>query len=265
MKRISKLLLGLCCSISLWAQEDLPIEGIPSIQTDRPTFTQTPYLTPAKYLQFETGLMYERDKGGNNGYQVPTLLTRFGVNKKFELRLLTQVKAIGSNSFGVPPVSIGIKSSLVDEKKWVPNISFIGHIALPVLATENFSTSYLAPHFRFVMQHTLSKRMALGYSVGMLWDGFQPEGNVVYSLYSSYALSEYIGCYIEAYGQWNEITDFNHGAQGGFMLFLNENSKLDLSAGLNLNEIGKAYMASAGYSFRLNTKKQLGEGNTISF
>ncbi|MBC7555707.1 MAG: hypothetical protein H7195_01965, partial [Chryseobacterium sp.] len=65
--------------------------------------------------------------------QLPTLLTKYGISTHTELRLITELnynKSSNQNRFGLQPVTIGFKTSLIEEKGIIPKISFIGHLGL---------------------------------------------------------------------------------------------------------------------------------------
>jgi Putative MetA-pathway of phenol degradation len=144
------------CFRYTWAQT--------SIQTDRPDQTECPFITPKGFIQAENGFVYERIDKDNKAIVLPSILWKYGINKNVELRLITEVnsnKAFGKTSTGFVPTIIGFKIKICGEKGIVPDIAFIGHLAIPSAASKEFKASYYTPSFRFNMQHTLSKNFTL--------------------------------------------------------------------------------------------------------
>jgi len=238
-------------------------DDIPPIQTDRPSNSFSPSLTAKGYLQVESGLMAEHN-AGMLFFTTPTVLVKYGVNKKFELRLQSGLNwdESSSNTLGIPPLMLGIKSSLVDEKGIVPQVSFIGHISLDEVATGNMKRKYIAPDFRFAFQHTLSRKFSLLYNLGMLWDGFNASPQFNYTMYLGYSVSNRLSCFAEIYGNKDNTSTFNHYADAGFTLLMNKNSLIDLYGGLNIaatpvTNVASYYFLSCGYSFRLNTSRKV--------
>src|SRR5690606_23765634 len=169
---LKKITLLLISSIG-FAQETTHEENEP-IQTDRPDQTETPSLTPIKMFQIETGFGYEKIDDYNNQYIIPTVLWKYGISENFELRLITEFhKNENLNTYkdGIPPVLIGCKIRISKEKGILPKTSLIGHLGLPSLAKTEYKNDYLAPEFRFVMQHTLSEKFSFSYNLGAEWDG----------------------------------------------------------------------------------------------
>ena len=165
---IKKIILSLLlCQIFtfLKAQEQSPI------QMDRPDQTETPYTVPKNYLQFESGFTYEKINSNENSFQLPTLLTKYGISDKTELRLITELN-YNQNSkqsrFSFQPVTIGFKTALIEEKGIVPKISFIGHLGL--FSTNDNNQKRVIPSFKFELENKLSENFTLGYNLGMEWD-----------------------------------------------------------------------------------------------
>ena len=153
-----------CLGLFLLFQNGCMAQELPSIQTDRPDQTECPFIVPGHFFQFETGFIYEKRGSNSNEIIAPTVLTRFGINDHFELRLITEYVIDKNDSgkiSGFNPVFFGFKTQLFEEKGIVPTTSFICHIALSKLASRDFKTTYYAPEFRFTMQHTLSKKQSL--------------------------------------------------------------------------------------------------------
>lgn len=234
---------------SLFGQEVLP-----SIQLDRPDQTECPYIVPKNHFQFESGFTYEKVNENEENFLYPTLLTKYGVNDKFELRLITELTTNKINSYpinGLNPVKVGFKTKLIEENGIIPLTSFIAHLSLPFLSTEKLTSTYFAPSFRFTMQHTLTDKISLGYNIGAEWNGENAEPTFIYTLTSGFALSEKIGTYIELYGFLPQKEKSEHRIDGGLTFLAKKNIMFDISGGLGLTENAPKYYTSLGFSIRL--------------
>lgn len=231
-------------------------QDLPSIQTDRPDQTECPFITPINYFQLENGFSYEKSKSNSSEIVAPTILTRYGINDHFELRLITEYvinKENSSKIAGINPVLIGFKTRLFEEKGIIPLTSFIAHIAIPKAASKEFKTIYYAPEFRFTMQHTISDKQSLSYNLGAEWNGETAEPSFIYTLTTGYSLTEKIGGYIEFYGFVPQIEKPDHRFDLGLTYLINPNHQLDISGGVGLSEISPKYYLAIGYSFRFKT------------
>ncbi len=249
--KIKKIVALLCFFIIL--QNKSFAQELASIQTDRPDQTECPFIVPKGYFQLENGFSYEKINSESNQIVAPTILTRFGINDHFELRLITEYVIDKDNSSkisGINPVLIGFKTKLFEEKGVIPITSFIGHIGIPKAGSKNFQTLYYAPEFRFTMQHTISEKQSLSYNLGAEWNGESAEPTFVYTLTTGYSLSEKVGGYIELYGFVPQFEKPDHRFDAGLTYLLNPNHQLDVSGGFGLSKISPKYYIALGYSFR---------------
>lgn len=247
MKTKTTLLLFFVSTVFM-AQNQEPI------QTDRPDQTETPALVPKGMFQVETGFSVQKNDANSNTQTLPSTLWKYGVNDHFELRLITEFtneKVFDEKVSGFNPMLIGCKIKIADEKGIVPKTSFIGHIALPNAASKEFKSEFFAPEFRFVMQHTLSKKMSFSYNLGAEWDGFSPEPTFIYTVATGYSITEKIGSYIEFFGFAPQQQTANHNFDGGFTYLISPNVMVDASAGVGINENAPDYYWALGFSFRL--------------
>lgn len=237
------LLLGL----STTAQQ------LPPIQLDRPDQTECPFTVPKKYIQAEIGFTYENTGSHSYTMLLPTTLLKYGITDKLELRLITEIeqtKTYTTKQTGINPVKIGFKTKLIEEKGFMPMISFIGHLSLPHVASKENKADFYAPSFRFTLQHTLSPRFSLGYNLGAEWDGFTPEPVFLYTLTTGFSISEKLGSYVELYGFLPQHNRSDHKIDGGLTYLLNNNMILDISAGTAIDRHSHDYFIALGYSFR---------------
>lgn len=243
------IVLFLNCILLSEAQE--------SIQTDRPDQTESVSITPRNHIQIETGLLFEKQDRDAERFLHPTILWKFGLNDNVEIRLETEFltqKEGAKNSTGLAPLTFGFKAKLVEEQKFIPNISFLGNLKTNKLGSKNFQTSYLAPAFRFLFDHTLSDKLNLGYNLGAEWDGESPAAKGIYTLAAGYSFTEKLSGFAEVYGLINKYTKADHRFDTGFTYLLNNNFMLDTSVGFGLSKVSPEYFLSCGFSYRFPLK-----------
>ncbi len=232
------------------------------IDTDRPDQTESPYTVPKNWLQFEMGLNLERNESPDNEFLLPTILAKYGISKRMELRLVTTIRrykvfqsgggAVYEN--GVEPLEVGAKIALAEEKNWFPKTSLLFHVALPGLASKNLKTNKLAPNFRFSMQHSIAKRVNLSCNLGAEWDGFNNEPGWIYSISPGFDIAKNWYAYIEAFGVVTKIDAPQHNIDGGFAYYVSSNFKVDISSGFGISRAAPAWYLAIGASIRFNMK-----------
>ena len=247
--------LSLLCS---FAQLD-------KIDTDRPDQTESVGIVPKKWMQFEMGFMKETERTyrtlKDSYFQHPSLLTKYGLAKCFELRLITEVATIkeenvnGTNiKTGISSVQLGGKVNLFGEKGIRPKISLLAHYDFARLRTM-YKDSVDGFNFRFTMQHTLSKVISLGYNLGMEWDRFGSPPAYIYTFSPGFNIGEKWYAYIEAFGFiWKDYSPEN-SIDGGVAYHINDHLKLDVSGGFGLNKKAPDYYFALGASFRFKACK----------
>lgn len=224
------------------------------IEADRPDQTETPSIVPKGMFQIETGFTYEKPGAGQKSYSIPSVLSKYGVNEHFELRLITELvleKTPVSENSGLVPIWVGCKITISDEQGIIPKTSFIGHIQLPNAASGVFKVDYFAPQFRFTMQHSLGERMTLSYNLGSEWDGMSAEPTFIYTLSTGYSFTEKLGGYAEVFGFAPQQAKASHQADAGLTYLLSDNFMVDLSSGVGITASAPDFYVSAGCSFRI--------------
>ena len=208
MKWIRSLLLLFAFDFQfLFAQE--------KIECDRPDQTETSSIVPAKHFQMESGFNYEYENSGEWRFVYPSALLKYGIEDiaEFRLEIENSSAVVHDESgrkiiHGISPVTFGMKLKICEEKKHVPKISVIMKTSIPILASGKLRENFATPEIRFTFQHTLSKKISLGYNFGGLWDGENSKSVVLYTLTSAYSITENIGCYLELYGFFSDRIRF---------------------------------------------------------
>ena len=233
-------------------------QSLTAIQLDRPDQTECPFITPEKYIQIENGFTFETFDQSQTSFNYPSTLWKYGVNEKFELRLITELVSekinLNTNS-GFTPITIGFKTSLFEERGFLPKTSFIGHITTSKIGSKEFQTKYIAPSFRFTMQHTLTEKISLAYNLGAEWNGENAEHSYIYTLTTGFSLTDKIGCYTELYGFIAAEKKADHRFDCGLTYLINNNLMADISGGFGLTENAPKNYISLGLSYRFKTTR----------
>jgi hypothetical protein len=232
------------------------------METDRPDQSETPFTVAPKYFQAELGVNKQNFKDHNYILTYPTALLKYGMNKRAEVgvefNFITSHHQLIPNpvdTTGLEPISVGTKVSLLKEKGIIPQTAFIAFVGLPFAGSKKFKTPHLIPSFRFSMQHSLTNKISFGYNVGAEWDGESTIPEWLYTLVTGFEIGEKWQTFIEAYGfiAKNELPQ--HNVDGGIAYYINDDFKLDASAGFGLTHNALKNFLSLGASFRLPTKK----------
>ena len=89
----------------------------------------------------------------------------------------------------------------------------------------------------------------------MLWERFGEDPAYIYTLTTGFNLAEKWYAYIEAFGSVWKKEKPEHSVDGGVAYYINDNFKIDLSAGFGINEKAQDNYIAIGASFRFKTGK----------
>lgn len=243
-------------SISLFAQAD-------KIDTDRPDQTESAFLVPKGFFQGEIGFNIENNKNLKTLVH-PTGLWKYGLTKRFELRLITEIISEETsllipqgNKFesGLLPVQIGSKIAFWEEKGILPKTSLIFHFGIPALSSSKFKPPHLAPNFRFTMSHSLSNTFGIGYNIGAEWNGIDKTPEWVYTIAPGINIGKNWYGYIEAFGAIKKNEPAQHSFDAGLAYFISNNTKIDISSGFGISKSAPDSYVAIGFSFRTKTTK----------
>ena len=130
MKRFAFLFALMACTFALFSQEE---EGS-YVSADRPGMSTGPDVTPFLKVQWETG--FESTLTGEHTITLPTTMIRFGVTRFAELRLefdgVLSERYKKKWEYEVCPLVLGTKVKIFDGYKWVPKISLMANLSIPL-------------------------------------------------------------------------------------------------------------------------------------
>jgi hypothetical protein len=235
----------------------LHAQDIAPLQADRPDQTETPSIVPVGFFQIEAGVSKTFYADRLSSISLPAMLIKYGLTDRFEFRCeFEKMKQEANNvtlSRGYLPLNIGFKVALWNEKKWIPNTSFIFHYGLPFTASSDYKPLSQYNTFRFLMQHNLTDKLSFSYNLGAEWSGFTSAATGIYTVSASYAFTDKLGMYLEAYGFNSEDEKGEHLMDAGITYLVTNDVLLDFEGGTGIANSPQRYFIGAGLSFRFKT------------
>jgi hypothetical protein len=217
------------------------------IETDRPDQTECPFIVKKGYLQAELGF-----NRSTSEYLFPTSLLKYGISKRFELRYVSVLAQEPGQVTRFQTEAIGFKWALIQPSGWKPRTSVIVHYNWDH-QNRDFSEKNLRGHsigdIVFTMQNDFNERSGIGYNIGTeMHSNGAFEG--IYRVAPNMLIGKKGYAYVEVFGRFpaSEYTD--HSYDAGFAYYVNDDLKLDVSAGQSFIHPQNYYFA-VGLSFRL--------------
>jgi len=231
---------------------------IDPIDTDRPDQTEGVNTVPKNWLQFEFVFSIQENERNNHEYLTPTVLSKYGLSNKIELRLITSILTNSTlliptgtvSKTGLEPVEIGAKISLWKEKKGIPKTTFLFHVAIPGLGSNTNNINLIAPNFRFTMQNSIAKNFSIGYNIGAEWNGEDGDPAYIYTLSPGFNFTKNWYGYIEVFGAIKKNEFPQHNIDGGFAYNTSNNTKVDITSGIGISKAAPRWYIAVGFSVR---------------
>ncbi|MEP7237071.1 MAG: transporter [Ferruginibacter sp.] len=243
---------------------------VDKIDTDRPDQTESAVTVPKKWFQFEVGFLRESNKNPapnqqrfrDINFEHPSLLSKYGVTKFAELRsIITYATSRGKENStiidrqnGISNVELGAKVNFFKEKGLRPKTSLLAHYNFARLRTL-YKDSIDGADFRFSMQHTINSVVSLGYNLGMEWERFGSPPAYIYTLAPGFNIGEKWYAYVEVFGFIWKDDDPENSIDGGIAYYVNDDLKLDISAGFGISKRAPDNYVAIGVSFRFKAGK----------
>jgi hypothetical protein len=216
------------------------------IETDRPDQTECPFIVKKGYLQAEIGF-----NRSNREYLFPTSLLKFGLSKRLELRYVSVLAQEPGQETRFQTEAIGFKWALFQPSSWKPRTSVIVHYNWDH-QNRDFSEKNLRGHsigdVVFTMQNDLNERSGIGYNLGTeLHSNGSFEG--IYRVAPNVLIGKKGYAYVEVFGRFPASEFADHSYDAGYAYYVNDDLKLDISAGQSFLHPEDYYFA-VGLSFR---------------
>jgi outer membrane protein assembly factor BamA len=228
------------------------------LSTDRPDATEGSHVMSQGVLQLELGYNTSSEEFGEGSIDVNSFggLARFGLFENFEIRLVigsTKMDyGIGfTESSGLDPISLGFKTKLIEEGKFIPNISFLGSLTLSGTGDESYELNNTAPGFRFILDKELSDVFGLGVNLGMEWNGFDSRPTSISTVVLGVGLTDELGAFFELESYYLKNAPDAHIFNLGFTVWLLNNIQLDFGYGIGISDNDFENQMTIGASVRL--------------
>lgn len=237
------------------------------INPDRPDQTESPEVIEPLVLQIESGFIYERTIDNTHHLETnttfPQVLIRFGLIDAIEFRTYIQYisnysldaggvgnEKIEATNNGFIPTKFGVKIKVSEGEGLKPSTAFLIKLSFPKFASRVFTANYIAPELIFSLEHNWTKKLTVGYNLGMVWDGDTPEQTNYYTASFNYSLSKRLNVFAETYGFYKRMTEADNRLDGGITFLVTNNIMVDAEGGIGLSNISPKYFIGAGFSFR---------------
>ncbi len=261
--RISAILLAAVATIAPGEKSATALEQSEDIDTNRPSFMNSPLVVPKGSLQLENGSLYQHFQYGQSTFDIPETEVRLGLLKNTEFQMFTpnyflfhqqssdRTDTPSANRAGVSDIQeAGLKIQLPTVIKDL-TVSVIGGVTVPT-GRQLISSSGVQPVVRIPWSKTLTKNWSLMGQQSILlvdsgkdvqWQNFWMLNRAIGKRSSVFA--EYGGFYTD-HAVWSNIAHF------GAVRKLNKNTQIDMQWGIGLNKTAPAAFVGAGYSFRFD-------------
>ncbi|MCZ2478550.1 transporter [Aquirufa antheringensis] len=222
------------------------------IETDRPDQTECPFIVKKGYLQAELGF-----NRSSREYLFPTSLVKYGLSKRLELRYVSVLAKEPGMETRFQTEAFGFKWAIfqpsgVQSSGWIPRTSVIVHYNWDH-QNWDFSEKNLRGHsigdVVFTMQNDFNERSGIGYNIGTeMHSNGSFEG--IYRIAPNVLIGKKGYAYVEVFGRFPASEFADHSYDAGFAYYVNDDLKLDISAGQSFLHPEDQYIA-IGLSFRL--------------
>jgi hypothetical protein len=227
-------------------------EKLNEINVDRPGIAESPFTVAPKKFQLETGFDYYKRTNEVVKF-LPVTLLRTGISQAAELRVSVKhinQKKPGTEVLGVSPLSVGIKTHVIQEKGWIPEMDILADVIIP-MGKSPLQPQNLGHDILLLFQNDLGKKTSLNYNLGLIWDGISNSEMYTSSFCLNYLTTDRFGLFIEYFNFIRKSDSREHGLDGGFTFLLLPLLQADFSAGISLTDGNPNHFFSSGLSFRV--------------
>jgi Putative MetA-pathway of phenol degradation len=243
---------------------------IEKLESDRPGQTNSPFSVPKKMIQTEIGFQKQTYRFQpilqDTYFQLPSLLIKYGVLNKIELRFLFEYAQIREENIqekhvimnGINNFQLGAKYNFLEQKGLIPKTALIAHYNFNTLNTnlkERDTTN--GGNVRLAMQHIIiPEKIILGYNIGLELKTWDSRRKYLFTFSPKFIISEKWQMFAEIYGFFWESRKPQTYIDGGLSYLINDNLKIDVNAGTIINDKNYLKFYSLGASYRFRTSKK---------
>ena len=244
----------LLATASLYGQSQADTTLKPTITTDRPAITASSMVVPSGYLVMENGFT-ETSNLGQQTYDLPETLARFGLTSKTELRFTAPDYYDNFNNgsgygSGWGDLSLGLKQQLAFSSAGL-DASLIASLSFPTGANSVSSHGY-DPQFSLPWSHPLPRNWTAAGMFSLLWPTQGTSRNL--SGQATFLLDRQIIHRWDAFLEYAGTFPQHGGPQNllhlGTAFRITPNQQLDFHCGFGLSSAAADHFIGFGYSFQ---------------
>jgi hypothetical protein len=227
-------------------------QGHPVINTDSPDQSDGSHIVEKKHFQVENNLQFSKQDEITKEFDNVTLI-RYGVTKRFEIRLLNQYSSVRDSSTvsGFQPLTISFKNLLWWQHGVLPKVTLVSYFQLPVGFSKAFNADHIGYAFTLAMRHELNSKLKLYSNIGLKEDQQTTDISYVGTAELNYNITDRFSAYTEYFGNYASHTSATNGMDIGFIYALKNNFALDLALGSPTLKLGLTRFVSCGFAIRL--------------
>jgi hypothetical protein len=260
---------------STFSLQAFAISSADDIDTNRPSFTDSPLIVPPGCLQLENGTMYQHSQHGINDIDMPENEIRLGLTNSTEFQMftpnwtllkspqssstslsnsqpsLTNSQTSGGLQTGITDLNeIGIKQSIKPLFKDL-NLAFIGGVNAPI-GKQVFSGTGVQPVLRTPWSKPVYGSWAIGgmQSLIVINSGRDVQWQNFWLINKSFGPRT--STFIEYAGFFTHHSTASNIIHFGVVRKLNGHNQVDLHFGFGLDKTAPAAFIGTGYSFRFD-------------
>lgn len=242
MKRLR--FCSLAFALALCSRAVLAQSGDP-INTDRPSFSASPFVVSQGVWQLETGYHYTSFDSDTSVQSLPQALLRYGWNDEVELRLtfpsMARYESNGDDDSGLSDAAIGVKIQLTDDTASTP-VAFLAGLSMPT-GDDGFTTDSWDPMIGVAWAHS----RYFGTASITAYDGDYVLENGVGA---SFVLKNASSLFVEWQATFPEDGGSLQRLNGGWLWTPQNNLQWDINATLGLNDRAPDFALGGGFSYR---------------
>lgn len=216
------------------------------INTDRPDQSDGTYTLTKNIFQLETGLIYGK---AEKSFFTHSTMLRYGITSSTEARLLFDYGKIASET-GIFAPGISLKQHLCSQKKLLPEITAVGYVRLPFLATNNFKTENPSLTFLLAFQNDFSNKFSISYNIGRTFDKDATENIWIITTSLGFMATNKISFFAEYFSSFAKVLKPSNNADAGVLWLLNNKFQIDFAFGSTIFEQDKKQFITTGISYR---------------
>lgn len=232
---IISLSFSLCC----YAQDT-------DFSADRPGLSDAPDIISKGSWQIETGI--DLSKYNHFGqWQIPEATLRYGINKFLEPRLDFGGQFDPSHkAYSVNPFALGIKTSITDQKKWIPQVSYIVEIYQPHF---NNIKGPIGLGMEFCLNNNLKNNDKIYYNAGLDWNDVKMAAIINALLGYNHEINNIWQVFGEIYFYSSKAKPYNFVTDAGTTCQVSKSLQLDFSFGIDIIKPQGNLYSEIGFSY----------------